>query len=613
MEPAASLVPGRAGLLSPYRVLDLTDEKGYLCGRILADLGADVIKVEPPGGDPGRRLGPFYKDIKEPERSLYWMAYNVNKRSVTLSLESSDGRETFRRLVRGADFVIESFPPGYLNRAGLGYTDLKALNPRVVMVSITPFGQKGPKAGFPASDLTCWASGGAMYIMGDPDRAPLHLGWYNAYLLAGVYASVGAMIAHAYRQVTGVGQHVDASIQESVAACLMDTPEIWDITGVEPPRMGVRMRLSHAPVQQSFAARCKDGWCVAYMLGGTITQSRNMERLVKWMDEAGAAPDWMKKMDWQKDYGSGALNPEKVAAVESAIAAFFINKTKQEVQERAFTHGVFATPICNAREVLANEPLKARGTWEDLTYPGLGTIQHPSRYLRMTRGQMGAYRKAPGIGEHNEEIYRGEIGHAAEKPRRGRQAGSKASPAAKRALEGLKVLDLTWVAAGPVATSLLGDHGATVVKVEWRDRIDSARAYAPFKDGSAEVNKSGWFTHQNSSKLSLSVNLEKPEGRQIILDLAKWADVFVENMSPGSAKKLGISYEDVTGVNPEIIYVSVSLQGQDGPYASMAGFGQMANAAVGFWESAAGLTGEPPRPTGHTRTMSRHHLWRRPS
>jgi len=170
------------GLLSAYRVLDLTDEKGLFCAKVLADLGADVIKIEPPGGCTARRIGPFHKDIPHPEKSLFWSAYNVNKRGITLNLECEDGREIFRKLVATADVVIESFPPVYMKDLGLGYDNLCQIKSDIVFTSITPFGQDGPYCNFQVSDLTCWSMGGFAYITGDADRPPVQIGFPQAYL-----------------------------------------------------------------------------------------------------------------------------------------------------------------------------------------------------------------------------------------------------------------------------------------------------------------------------------------------------------------------------------------------------------------------------------------------
>ncbi len=194
-------------LLGPYRVLDLADDRGLLCGKILADMGADVIKIEPPGGDPARRIGPFYGDDPDPEKSLYWFAYNTNKRSITLNLEDNEGQQIFKDLVKTADFVTESFDPGYMAGLGLGYSDLEKINSRIIMVSITPFGQTGPyvEHKYRYNDMIVWALSGFMHPNGDPDRAPTQITFPQAYLHGGAEAATAAMAAHYARETFGEG------------------------------------------------------------------------------------------------------------------------------------------------------------------------------------------------------------------------------------------------------------------------------------------------------------------------------------------------------------------------------------------------------------------------
>ena len=171
-------------LLPKIRVLDLTDEKGFLCGKILGDLGADVIKIEKPGGDPSRRIGAFYHDIPDPEKSLYWFAYNNNKRGITLSIETRRGQDIYKELIRNADIIIESFPPGYMDQLGLGYSMCSEMNPRLIMISITPFGQTGPYRDYKGCDIVCMAMSGFMYICGDGDKPPVRAIAPQAYLNA---------------------------------------------------------------------------------------------------------------------------------------------------------------------------------------------------------------------------------------------------------------------------------------------------------------------------------------------------------------------------------------------------------------------------------------------
>ena len=233
------------GMLSPYRVLDLTDARGLLCGKILADLGADVIQVEPPGGNSARGIGPFYHDEVHPERSLFWWAYTENKRSITLNLTSRDGQALLKRLVKTADFVVESGAPGELAAAGLGYDTLAALNPALIMVSITAFGQDGPYAHYKAPDLVGMGLAGFMYVTGDPDRPPVRVGFPHFYLHGAAAGATGAMLAHAQRTLTGQGQHVDVSCQEAVARALANRPCYASTGGHHAPGLLPANRHGH--------------------------------------------------------------------------------------------------------------------------------------------------------------------------------------------------------------------------------------------------------------------------------------------------------------------------------------------------------------------------------
>ncbi len=202
------------GLLSPYRVLDLTGAECLLCGKILADLGADVIRIEGPKGDTTRSQAPFFHDRVSPDLSLFHFHFNANKRSITLDIECTKGKEIFKRLVEKADAVLESFPPGTMTNLGLGYEDLLKVNSRLVMTAISPFGQSGPYRDFKASDLTLWCLGGMAYVSGDPDRAPVQVSSPQSYLHGAAAAATATLIALYFRELTGESQWVDVSIQE---------------------------------------------------------------------------------------------------------------------------------------------------------------------------------------------------------------------------------------------------------------------------------------------------------------------------------------------------------------------------------------------------------------
>ena len=270
------------GMLSPYRVLDLTDESGFLTGRILADLGADVIKVEPPGGDPARRIAPYYHDEPDPEKSLYWFAFNANKRGVTIDLEAPAGREQFAALVATADIVVESFAPGRMEALGFGFDALQRINPRCILVSISPFGQTGPYRDYKAPDIVAWALGGHMSICGPPEGPPYHVSHHSlACLLAGGDAAVGAMVALHQRLRSGRGQHVDVAIRDSVVQSTYQILATWDMQGVNR-LMGQRPLALNFP----WTWPCKDGHVVNVIWSGNRGNERTGP-LFAWMAAEG--------------------------------------------------------------------------------------------------------------------------------------------------------------------------------------------------------------------------------------------------------------------------------------------------------------------------------------
>src|SRR5215813_3124438 len=253
-------------MLSPYRVLDLSTERGLLCGQILGDLGADVIKIEPPGGSPARSLAPFFEDQPGPDRSLYWWAYNRNKRSITLNLETDEGRELLRHLAARSHFLIESFNPGYMHERALGFEDLAARNPELIYVSITAFGQHGPKASYADSDLVILAAGGPLLLGGDEDRPPVRLSVPQAYLHACGDAAVGALVANHERRRSGTGQHVDVSAQQSVTLATQANNLAYRLEADEAHRMagGVTVGAMRVPL----VWRAKDGYVTLGFLFG---------------------------------------------------------------------------------------------------------------------------------------------------------------------------------------------------------------------------------------------------------------------------------------------------------------------------------------------------------
>lgn len=400
-------------MLSPYRVLDLTDEKGLLAGKILADLGADVIKVEPPGGDPSRNIGPFYHDEPDPEKSLYWFAYNANKRGVTLDIKTSDGQQIFRRLIETADFVIESFPPGVMDSLGLDYNSLDQAKPGIIMVSITPFGQKGPYRDYKTSDIVSMAMGGLAYMMGEPDRPPLRVSFPQAFLHASAEAAVGAMIALYHRELNGEGQHVDVSIQASLPIVTVNDVPFWELNEVILKRAGIYRTGLTAGARQRQLWQCKDGAVIFYILGGQAASKSN-RALAKWMEDNGIADDFLKGMDWDAfDMGKGGQ--ELQDRLESYIAPFFKNKTKGELYDAALRLKMGLCPVFTSKDLIESSQLEDRNFWSEVEHKELAdNILYPGVFAQLSQTPMQIYRRAPLIGEHNKEIYIKELGYSRE-------------------------------------------------------------------------------------------------------------------------------------------------------------------------------------------------------
>jgi crotonobetainyl-CoA:carnitine CoA-transferase CaiB-like acyl-CoA transferase len=401
------------GMLSPYRILDLTNERGFICGKVLADLGADVIKIEKPGGDPARSLGPFYHDIPDPEKSLYWFAFNTNKRGITLDIEKTDGQEIFKRLVKSVDVVIESFDPGYMDNLGIGYSSLSQINPRIIMTSITGFGQTGPYKDYNAPDIVVWALSGNAYMTGDPDRAPVTSSFPFSYIVAGaLQAAVGTMVAVNHRALIGEGQHVDASTQLSLTwpvAC--EPPGMWLEGGAIMKRMGrfwfrpqvvadKKIVWTGAPM----IYQCKDGDINFAIMAG-LSYGTSTNALSKWVESEGMAGETTKSVDWTKVEWS-MVSQDTVDEVVKDFSKFFMTHTKAELSEGASQRGIMLYPVLTPKDILELDQLKFRKYWVEVDHPELGTsIIYPGPFLKTSETFENPWRCAPRIGEHNEEVY----------------------------------------------------------------------------------------------------------------------------------------------------------------------------------------------------------------
>jgi crotonobetainyl-CoA:carnitine CoA-transferase CaiB-like acyl-CoA transferase len=398
-------------VLPPIRILDLTEGGCMLGGRLLGDAGADVIKIEPPGGSPSR-IWPYYHGINEPEKSLFWFAYNANKRGITLDIQKQAGQELLKKLAAKADIILESFEPGYMQKLGLGYDDLCKVKKDIIMTSITPFGQSGPKANYSASALTVWASSGYLNACGDPDRAPVWITLPQTYLFGGCEGAIGSLSAYYYRMDSGEGQWIDVSMQEPAISPNMNVLQMWDLNKYEFKRIGSASYVAGTGVKQTIYFKCKDGFVMILAIGGNDPYASSSERLVQWMDKCGLAPEWLKKLNWWKDFNASKLSQELADKVGAAIEAFTLTKTKDELyQVGAFDYKILIAPVSSAKDITEDIQLSARNYWMSIYHPELDEdITYSGPFIRFSETPVQYSRRAPLPGEHNLEIYGGELG-----------------------------------------------------------------------------------------------------------------------------------------------------------------------------------------------------------
>jgi crotonobetainyl-CoA:carnitine CoA-transferase CaiB-like acyl-CoA transferase len=397
-------------MLSPYRVLDLTTERGLLCGQMLGDLGADVIKVEPPGGAPARRLGPFYQDDPHLDGSLFWWAYNRNKRSITLDLRRHEGQVLLRRLIESAHFFLESDMPGVLAQYGLGYDDLAQINPGLVYVSITPFGQDGPKASYADSDLIVLAAGGPLVLNGDDDLPPVRVSVPQAYLHASAEAAVAALIAHHERQRSGCGQHVDVSAQQAVAQATLSGILAAPLHDTEYQRLSGGVKVGSLTVQLVWPAQ--DGHvAILYLFGKAIGPFTR--RLMEWICAEGFCDAATRDKDWLsllERLLTGQESVEEYERLKRVVGAFTRTKTKAELLQAALERGLLIAPVTTIDEVVNSEQLAARDYWRILGHPELGrAFRYPGPFAQFSATPIRYRRRPPTVGEHNRDIYIDEL------------------------------------------------------------------------------------------------------------------------------------------------------------------------------------------------------------
>ncbi|MET0324394.1 MAG: CoA transferase, partial [Ilumatobacteraceae bacterium] len=534
-------------------MIDATDHRGQIAGMILAGLGAEVLLAEPPGGSAHRHRGD----------GLEWWGYNRGKHSVVCRDD-----DDVLGLVRDADVLLDS--GGRFDRDRVA-----AVNPGVVHVTVSAFGCDGPKADWAASDLTILAAGCSQALNGDSDRAPVRTSVPQAWLHAGAEAAVGALLALTERQSSGRGQHVDVSAQQAVMQA--GIPGVLLAPNDNPEAQRTSGGILVGPIHLQFVYPTLDGYVSITLLFGTMIGPFTA-RLMQWVHDEGHCDAEMRDWDWPAfglRLAMDPAGPAELEAAKAAITALTSSHTKAELFTEARRRRILLAPVATAAELVANEHLRARGYWVDVagrTCPG--------PFVTSTAWSVPALGPPPEVGAHPP------LARRSPSPVVRTEPVDDALP-----LAGLNVVDLTWVFAGPLATRVLSDFGATVIKVEGPGHPDASRGGGGALRGDLGLEGSVAFAHFNCGKLGLSLDLNNEAAQDVLRDLVRWADVLVESFTPGVMEAWGLGYESLRLINPRLVMMSTSLMGQSGPLSTFAGFGNLAGAISGFYE----LTGWPDR------------------
>lgn len=581
----ADEIGGIAGGLADLRVLECTEDiAGPWCGKAFADLGADVLKIEPAEGDRSRRVGPFRGDVPDPEQSGRFLYLNANKRGIALDIASAAGGRALRELARDADVLLLDLPPSRLEALELDWAHLEAVNPRLVLTCISPFGQTGPYRDFQGTDLTAYHAGGLgretpyNQVSDLENEPPLVGGGFQSEFLTGWTAAACTMAALAWRDVSGRGQSVDVSAVEAVANMLRISLAGVSYTG----RLVIQRRKNGF----AWIQPCKDGHVSLSPFGFDHWWQRFKKM-------AGGA-EWVDL----EIFGTILSRLQNSDAVELMTNEWLADRSKHEVFRLALEHGVPGFPVHSMREVLEAEQLRERGFFVEVEHPVAGRFRQPGAPFRMSRNPWRIRRPAPRLGEHQGERFADRpaaSAPAAAAPGAARVGDAKpAVDPKRRPLEGIRVVDFGWILAVPHATAWLGALGAEVIRVESRARLDLVRVLpGTAADGQIGLNRSGGFNGISYSKKSLTLNLATPRGCELARALVEKADVVTENFTPGVMARLGLDYASLSALKQDLIMLSGSPLGQTGPHRGATGWGPNTQSFAGL-PFLTGYRGGPP-------------------
>jgi len=574
-----------AGHSAPFQGLRILEYGSGLsvavCGKAFADLGADVIKVEPPDGDAARRAGPFPAGKPDVEASGQFLSLNANKRGVILDLSQPRDRRTFSRLLKMTSVCITDVDPARLDDVGLSYPKVRRLNNQVVAVYMSAFGLTGPFRNFKGTDLVIWHAGGlgfetpAHAVTEPTSQPPLKLGGYQADRLTGWVAATGAMAAILSRDRTGLGQLVDVSGMEAIASVARGTLILHSYDVSRVARVRKKAGLSASPMFP-----CKDGY---------ISISLSQEHWWKTLVGLPGAPAELR----HAEFDHPSMRRRHAEQIEDLLVSWFQRYTRRDLYQLFVQNHLPCFPVNSIGEVVQSDHYRDRGVFVEQAHPVAGTVRYPGPATRLSGVTRAPRMPAPRLGQHNPEIL-AEIDAFMNSPSPSQNRPTVRPAIRALPLDGVRVLDFGWFYAAPHTTAWLGALGAEVIRIESNARVEFNRLGATaLADGIPGINRSAIWNGVNFSKLGVTLNLGGERGRDLAAQLAQKCDVVVENFSAGVMERLGLGYPRLAQLNPRLVMLSCSALGATGPEARVSGLGPNVQVYAGL-PHISGYRGGPP-------------------
>ncbi|MDG2351811.1 MAG: CoA transferase [Acidimicrobiales bacterium] len=542
--------------LEGLRVLDLSDEKGELCGRILGDLGADVLKIEPSNGTVSRTLGPFAPD----GTSLYFAYRNLNKRSASIDFDTTEGVDDLFALIKQSDVLIETFLPGTLAELGISPELLLSENPSLIIVSLTDFGQTGPDSSFVGTDEVVFARSGWLSVSGVIDKPPLLAPGSISYDTLGIVGAYATLLGILHRDRNGTGQHIDVSAVEALAQ--MNT---WGIPNASASEISggpaTLIRSGDSPLYPHIP--CADGF-----VRQVILAPRQWRALWEWMGSPESFADEYWESTINRYMNLDVINP--------LFWEHWQNKPMIEGCIEAQNRGVIATPMLKPSDVLANTHYKSRGTFQTLEITNGLTAPVMSGFAEVDGKRVGYRFPAPTVDQDDPEFSQTPFPFP-----------TKSLTPADLPLEGLRVVDFGHGGVGVECGRMLAEYGADVIKIESWEYPDFIRIVL---GGTMTAS----FASSNRTKRAFGANLKNEKAREVVLELIKDCHVVIENNSTGTMDALGLGYDAIKQINPNAVMISSQLMGSKGDFANWNGYGPTIQTVSGLSWLWAFKDGEPP-------------------